>query len=102
MEERVRSDQIEVVRVKMGVGCDRRAGGECRPVKTKPGEVPAFDHGPQREPVNPVFEPVMIRGNNHESDEKNGGRPVAFSVLPEPIQTDRGDETDEEENQPPA
>lgn len=72
MEERVRSDQVEVARVEMGVGCDGRARGERLPVKAKPGEVLALDPGPQRQPVNPVFEPVMIRGNNYESGEKDG------------------------------
>lgn len=85
MQERVRPDQVEVARVEMGVGCDGRAGGEYLPFMAKPGEVLALDPGPEREPMNPVFEPVMIRGNYHESDEKEGGRPVALGELPQPI-----------------
>jgi len=66
--------------IEMHGGLNRSVRRENLPIKAKPGEVLALDAGPEREPVNPVFEPVMIRGDREKSDEEQQERPVAGIV----------------------
>ena len=71
MQERMRAQKIEVAGVQMAL---RRRSRRLkrRPVQAQSSQVPPFDVGPDPEPVNPMFEPVMIRRDDEKSDEKRG------------------------------
>ncbi len=102
MEERVRPDQVEVARIEMGIGGDGRAGGKRLPFMAKPGEVLALDPGPQREPMNPVFEPVMIRGDREKSEEEQQERPVAGVVASQPVESHCDEQSDQKQDASPS
>lgn len=102
MEERVRPNHVEVARVEMGVGCDGIARREYLPIKAKPGKVLALDPRPQREPMNPVFEPVMIRGDRKKSDEEQQERPVAGIVVFQPVETHGDEQSGQKQDASPA
>lgn len=102
MEERVRSNQVEVARVEVGVGCDGMARRECPPVEAQTAEVLALDAGPQRDPVNPVFEPVMIRGDCEKSEEEQQERPVTGVVAFQPVKTHGDEQSDQKQDASPS
>lgn len=101
VQERVRPNQVEVACVEVGVGCDGMARREGLPVEAQTTKVPALDARPQREPVNPVFEPVMIRGDREKSEEEQQERPVAGVVVFQPVKTHGDEQPDQKQDASP-
>ena len=102
MQERMGAQQIEVARVQMTFGRHGRRRLERGPVQTQSGQVPLFDLGPESEPVNPVFEPVMIRRDDEKPDEKRRDRAVPSCVFAQPIEAHDDGEAGEEDEETPS
>lgn len=60
-----------------------------------------FDVGPPFKPVNPVFEPVMIRGDREKSEEEQQERPVTGIVVFQPVKTHGDEQSDQKQDASP-
>ena len=96
------ADQVEIVRIEMRfrrLAVSRRDTG---PIQSDPGQAAGFDGLPLPEPMNPAFEPVMIRRNGDEAGDKTGQDQVAALEPIEFIQRNGGEQAGEKERQTPA
>lgn len=60
-----------------------------------------LDGFPKPEPMNPAFEPVMIRGHDKEQSDKAGERGVACAVPAGLVKCDDAGETGQENRKAP-
>ena len=98
----MRTGEIQVLGVEMGRGLFPQFGRNLGPVKLHSGKVSGPDTLPNPEAMNPLFEPVMIRGNDHKQDDKSSDGQVATVVPTDFEQCDARDESGNKNNQPPA
>lgn len=72
------------------------------PIQCDPSLMSQFDVLPVAKPVNPSFYPVMIRRHGEEEGQKQSETEVSAAIPIELVESDRGDEADEENGQPPS
>lgn len=98
----MRATEIQVLGVEMRRCLFPRFGRNLGPVKLYSGKVSGLDTLPNPQAMNPLFEPVMIRGDNHKQSDKSSDRQVAAVVPADFEQGDARDESGNKNNQPPA
>lgn len=98
----MRPGEIQVLRVEMGRGLLPRFLRNLGPVELHSGKVHGLDAVPEPQAMNPLFEPVMIRGNDEKADEKSCQRQVAAVVPAGFEQNDAAEKSGNEDREPPS
>lgn len=98
----MRPGEIQVLRVEMGRGFLPRFLRNFGPVELHSGKVHGLNTVPEPQAMNPLFEPVMIRGNDEKADEKSGQRQVAAVVPAGFEQNDAAEKSGNKDREPPS
>jgi len=98
----MRPGEIQVLRVEMGRGLLPRFLRNLGPVELHSGKVNGLNAVPEPQAMNPLFEPVMIRGNDEKADEKSGQCQVAAVVPAGLEQNDAAEKSGNKDGEPPS
>lgn len=96
------ADEVEILRIEMRI---RRFAGSRRdpgPIQSDPRQMAGLDGLPLPEPMNPAFEPVMIRRDGDEARDETGQDQIADIKRFEFVQCDGREKAGEKESQAPA
>lgn len=93
--------EVEVARVPMSFGYGYRAKWNLSPGQTQAREVHLFDALPAAEPVQAIFEPVMIPGHNEKQHEAECEYDVAEEGPSQFMWNDGAEESDGKDCEPP-
>lgn len=96
------ADEVEIVRIEMGIGRFAGSRRDTGPIQSDPGQMAGLDGLPLPEPMNPAFEPVMIRSHGDEAHDETAHDQISAMEPVEFVQGDGREEAGEKEPQTPA
>jgi len=101
MGQRMRAEEIQIGGERMRFQGLTGPWWNRGPIQRHSSQMSQLDLFPMAKPVNPSFDPVMIRRDGDEESQEQPETEVSAAVPVELVERDRHDEADEENSQSP-